>query len=305
MSAAVSIGIDVGGTSTRTVRFEQAAAVTTRTTDTPQGAPALLDHLVAEIDAIADGTTLDHVGIGVPGCVTPDGEVSMALNVGIDRPVSLARQLEQRVGVPVVVENDVNAAALGAFEHLTHGSSLVYLSIGTGFAAGIVIDGQIVRGSTGIAGEIGHVALPGSTATCACGQTGCIEATVSGRVITQAAVELGLGPSAVALWDAADRGHDGASTVRAATTQALAWTAKLMVLTLDIDHVVFGGGVSGLGDRLLDPVDAQLAQWESASPLLAAVGTSRRICLAPGGVELGALGADLSARARSGAKLVR
>lgn len=299
-----SVGVDVGGTWTRVVAFEPSGgSIAESVSSTPTGADALATHLAREVAKIGSGRgRLRHVGVGVPGRVTADGVVSMALNVGIDEPVALADRLTAELDVPVAVENDVNAAAVAALAATGTGSSVTYLSIGTGFAAGSIVDGTILRGTTGVAGELGHVPIPGEPDECVCGQTGCIEAIASGRALSEAAARIGLGaaPTAVDLWDAADAGDSQAAAVRDRAVGALAWTAQVVVLALDVDHVVFGGGVSVLGERLLAPIRAVLAQREAASPWLAAVGPSRRLSTAPPDTHLGAVGADLAARARFG-----
>lgn len=303
-SSPLSVGIDVGGTSTRVVVFAADHRVVAEALSaTPQGGRAVIEHVAGEYGRLTAGRgPIRHVGVGIPGRVTADGQVAMALNVGIHDPIPLAVELTARLGAPVVVENDVNAAALAALAELGSGSSITYVSIGTGFAVGSIVDGAVIRGATGGAGEIGHVPIPGDTTPCVCGQVGCIEALVSGRALSDAAAAIGLPgtPTVTDLWDAADAGTGAAVALQQRTVGALAWVAQVSVLMLDVDHVVFGGGVSELGERLLDPIRWELDAREQHSPWLASVGPSRRIRLAPGNGHLGAIGADLSARARLG-----
>lgn len=305
MTGHVSIGVDVGGTTTRIVAFGAAGEVLGESVSpTPQGAEAVIAAIVAGVAQVADGAgPVRHVGVGIPGQVVGDGSVALALNVGITTPVPLGDRLGAALGVPVVVENDVNAAALATLAALDDGNSLTYVSIGTGFAVGSIVDGVIVRGATGVAGEIGHVPIPGETVPCVCGQRGCIEALLSGRALSEAGAALGLGsadvaPTVVDVWDAADAGRSGAVALRTRTVEALTWVCQVSVLMLDAGHVVFGGGVSELGERLLAPVRAALQEREAQSPWLAAVGPSRRLRRAPTDGHLGAIGADLSARQR-------
>ena len=119
------------------------------------------------------------VGVGVPGIVA-GGVVRHAVNLDV-RQMDLAAALRDELGVPVAVDNDVRAAALGAYA--VRGGSLAYLNLGTGIAAGIVVDGRVRSGSTGAAGEIGHVAIDPAGPECACGQRGCIEAFAGGAAI--------------------------------------------------------------------------------------------------------------------------
>jgi glucokinase len=298
----VTVGVDVGGTSTRIVVFSDLGEqIEAHTTATPLGGPALLAHLG---DGIADSVSVDSrrltgVGVGIPGGVAADGTVSMALNIGIEQPLSLGSLLESRLGVPVRVENDVNAAALGAYVRLgcDAGSSLAYLSIGTGLAAGFVIGGEIARGSRGAAGEIGHIPLPHGDQRCQCGQIGCVETVASGRALIARMRAAGIDGRADDLWSAADAGEQAAIAIRDDAVAALAWCCQLMLLMLDVDRVVIGGGVGvGLGQRLIDPIALALAEREQQSPFLASIGISQRLIASPTGIEVGALGADRSAR---------
>jgi predicted NBD/HSP70 family sugar kinase len=196
----------------------------------------------------------------------------------------------------VVVENDVNAAALGAWAVLGGDptTTLSYLSIGTGFAVGTVIGGDAVRGGRGLAGEIGHVPYPDHTTPCPCGQVGCIETIVSGQALTARMAAGALGSTAIDLWDAADAGDALAEELRSEFVDVLAWAGQVALMLLDVDHVVIGGGVGvALGDRLVDRVRERLRERHAASPLLGSI--AGRVRAAPGGVELGALGAHLSA----------
>lgn len=301
--ALATVGVDIGGTSTRTVVFDETGQpVHTTHSRTPWGPGPLVDHVCDEISAAAGARTVTLVGVGVPGAVR-DGTVTMALNVGIDEPLAIADQLRERLGVPVTVENDVNAAALGAHLHLDGESSasLAYLSIGTGVAAGLVIDGQIVRGARGVAGEIGHIALPDRLTRCVCGQIGCIETVASGSAIRAAMDAAGIAGDAVDLWDLADSGTAAAAEIRDDAVAALAWASYLTLMLVDVERVVIGGGVGiALGDRIVAPIRKALGEVGSGSPFLASLDLDGRVIAAPQGVELGALGADRAARRANG-----
>jgi glucokinase len=322
----LALGVDVGGTSTRIATVDGGGTVIRMgVSPTPRGATAVVDHVASVVDlALADlvGQTVELVGVGMPGRIdVVHGTVSSALNLGIEEPVPVRTLLETRVGVPVIVENDVNAAALGAFDALAldERASLAFVSIGTGLATGHVVDGRLHRGATGAAGELGHVPVPGATVRCPCGQTGCLEAIASGGGMLRrwtaapgagvasggdrdgdgsSAPRPGGGPAlgVAALWDAADAGEVRAVTIRDDAVGAIAWTVQLLVMLLDVDVVVLGGGVSRLGDRLRDPVAAALGDRERGSSLIASAAPSSRLRLAPAASELGAVGAVLAAR---------
>jgi glucokinase len=294
-----TVGVDIGGTTTRTVFYDRAGeAVRSTISSTPWGPAPLLDHISSEIEHGASTHALAHVGVGIPGAVL-DGTVTMALNVGIDSPLAIAHDLGDRLGVPVTVENDVNAAALGAHLHLDGetSASLAYVSIGTGVAAGLVIDGQIVRGARGVAGEIGHIALPGHDRPCVCGQVGCVETVASGRALMAQMHAIGLHGDAVDLWDAADAGHAGATALRGGAVWALSWACYLTMMLVDVERVgIGGGGGIALGERLVAPMRGVLHGLGEGSPFVRSLALEGRLVAAPAGVELGALGADRSAR---------
>lgn len=275
-SPAMHVGVDVGGTSTRVVTFDRDLAVTGGTAaPTPRGATAICK-LIAElvVDSV-DGDKPATVAVGMPGRIdSAAGIVSAAVNLGISEPVAIADRLGQRIGHHVHLENDVNAAALGAFSRLglPAQASLAYVNIGTGIAAGFVLGGRLLRGATGGAGEIGHIPMRPDGPACACGQLGCAEAIGSGRAV-------GTDPT---------RRHDAVA--------ALAWTVQLCVMTLDVDIVAVGGGMTEQGTPLLEELRARLAAGASASAMLADTRLADRVMLAPAGEPLGSLGAVLAAR---------
>jgi glucokinase len=279
MTERTSVGVDVGGTTTRAVLFNSAlASIATRADATPRGGEAITDLVATLVEglAVASGAgPLQVVAVGVPGRVdVVGGIVGAAVNLGINESVAMGQRLQDRLGVPIHLENDVNVAALGAFAHfgLDRSASLAYVNVGTGIAAGFVLGGRLLRGATGGAGEIGHIPMRPDGPPCPCGQIGCAEAVGSGRAV------------------AADAASDGD------VIAAVSWTVQLCVMTLDVDVVVVGGGMTNSGDPfLLRLVDA-LAKSEAASPMLAATGLARRVRLAPVDAPLGSLGAVLAAR---------
>ena len=180
-------GIDVGGTKIHAIVTDEAGAVLgEHTVPTGQGPDEVVAGAVTALHAAADSVAspgrLRSVGVGIPGHVDPvSGIVSHAVNLGVVE-LRLGEELSSRLGVPVAVDNDVKAAALGAARHFgVHEEPLSYLNFGTGLAMATVHAGQIWRGNAGFAGEIGHLAVSGSGITCTCGQIGCLETVASGN----------------------------------------------------------------------------------------------------------------------------
>ncbi len=292
------IGLDIGGTKTDAVLVDETGAVV-RSLRLPTGFGAeavvqtavdAVERLVAE--AGIDLAEVDSIGVGIPGAVDPEeGRVSHAVNLGLSE-APIGADLAARIGREVRVENDVNAAALGAFHLLGHPreESIAYLNLGTGLAAGIVADGRLWRGRRGVAGEIGHLPVDPAGPVCPCGQRGCLELYASGSAVAREWPTDH--PLAVrALFDAAASGDPAATAVRDRLLQGVAEAVRILVLTADAHHVVIGGGISRLGDELLDGVRAVIRAWEEASPFVATLGLGERLELLPADFPAAAAGA--------------
>lgn len=303
-SAPLAVGVDIGGSKVLAValdaRYQVSAQVRLRTGNGPHG---VVESALEAVHRLAAAATvpvaaLGVVGVGVPGLVRPgSGDVSHAVNLGLgDGGVSLGAELADRLGVPVAVENDVNAAALGAAHLLgLAGTDLAYLSIGTGLAAGLVTGGRVRRGARGAAGEIGHVPVDPAGPRCPCGQRGCLETLASGSAIAAAWPKSdGVAPAS-ALFAAAAAGDPAAVAVRDTFAGHLAAAVRLLVLTCDVETVVLGGGVTEVGPALLDAVAAALRRQAAGSAFLAALGLAERVASVPAGSPCAAVGAALSA----------
>jgi predicted NBD/HSP70 family sugar kinase len=234
------------------------------------------------------------IGVGVPGAVDPaSGRVAHAVNLGLDG-LALGDELGERLGVRVRLENDVNVAALGAFHLLGHGPerSMAYLNLGTGLAAGLVLGGRLWRGSRGTAGEIGHIPVDPAGELCSCGQRGCLELLASGSAVArQWPTEH---PRPVQnLFEAAAAGDALAIEVRQRFIDNVASAVRVLVLTVDVDVVVIGGGISSLGEPLLAGVRGALDGWAAVSPFIASLELSSRVELVASGVPVAAIGAAL------------
>ena len=293
------VGIDIGGTKTDAVAVLDDGTVGHQLRlPTGFGRDAVLDTAVDAVSRLAelastDIAAFDSIGVGVPGAVDHDGRVVHAVNLGID-DLALGEELAGRLGRPVRVDNDVNAAALGAFHLLERdpGHSMAYLNLGTGLAAGLVLRGELWRGSRGAAGEIGHIPVDPAGPECPCGQRGCLEMVASGSAIARQWPTDDPQP-ARALFTAAAAGDPLAAGVRTRLIENVAAAVRILVLTVDVDSVVIGGGLSSLGQDLLDDVVAVLRRWEDASAFLASVSLSSRVAIVPQGFPAAAVGAAL------------
>jgi predicted NBD/HSP70 family sugar kinase len=152
-----------------------------------------------------------------------------------------------------------------------------------------VFDGELWRGARGVAGEIGHIPIAEGP-ECPCGQRGCLELYASGSALAR--LWPSTDPQPVrALFDAADAGDLSAEQVRRGFVASVASAVRILVLTTDVDLVVIGGGISNLGDRLLDALRAALDAQATTSRFLASQDLSPRIRLVPRGVPVAAVGA--------------
>lgn len=304
-------GIDIGGTKIAVLIVDADGAVLGRATRSSSAGDqdGAAEAIVACLDeALASaGLTRDElraVGVGVPGRVDPErGTVTLAVNLGWhDFPLKDA--LETRLGRPVVVENDARAAAIGLHRRGVLGTDapndLAYLAVGTGIAAGVVLDGRLHRGARGLAGEIGHAIADGSGPTCTCGQQGCLEAFASGPAIARRA----RAESAREVYQAAREGNDAACALVDDVGRRLAWAVHLLVLTYDVERVVIGGGVSHAGDVFAAPIHQELARLRAASPQAGELLPADIVEILPAEAEAGAWGAVAIARSR-GEEVVR
>jgi glucokinase len=296
--AALRIGLDVGGTKTDAIAVDPAGEIVARVRRaTGWGPDGVVDSITAAVEELsarlgADGVGFGSIGIGVPGQVEPDGaRVAHAVNLGIDS-LDLAAAVNARLPGAVRIENDVKAAAAGAYA--LHGAtgSMAYLNLGTGIAAGIVVDGVVWRGSRGAAGEVGHLSVDPAGPRCRCGQRGCIEALAGGAAIAERWGRTSALPVRD-VFDAADAGDPAAVALRHGLAQGVAAAVRVLVLTLDVDEVVLGGGLVGLGARLTEVVDAELRAGGGASPFLRSLRLHDRVSPLPAGSPAAALGAAL------------
>jgi glucokinase len=268
-----AVGIDVGGTKVAAGVVDDAGVLLRHLRLTTPGDPA------AAVEAIAGAVTeLDAVGlpvgVGVAGFVGRDCSTVLAAPNLAWRDEMFGRRLAQRLGVPVHVENDANAAAWAEvrFGAAHDRSAVVCVTVGTGVGGGVVTDGVLLRGGFGLAGEIGHLPVVGDGRPCGCGQRGCLEQYASGTALVRAARDLiAADPAAGAALSAACGGAPEALDGPVITAVAAAgdppsrrliadlgdWLGIGLVAlsaVVDPECFVIGGGVAEAGELLLGSV---------------------------------------------------
>lgn len=297
MDGNMTIGIDIGGTKIEGVLADPTGAVhaTCRISARPGN-----DLVVEDTVRVARSLTEEPVpvGIGIPGQIDAEhGVVRNVVNLGITE-LALADEVGARLGAPVRIENDVNAAALGAAavvggERKAGTGTVVFLNLGTGLAAGIVRDGRLDRGSTGAIGEIGHVPVDPNRLPCPCGQRGCLETVACGGAVAR------LWPSAdPAMPDILRRAAQGdpeARRVRDMVLHAIGDALQIVAQAYDPRLILVGGGMARTGAPLFDAIGAEMRRRAEGCPFLTTLDIPSRVRPVPDGAPIGAIGAALAA----------
>jgi glucokinase len=296
-----AVGLDIGGTKTHGVVLAEDGSILAQVRkSTRPGADGVVDTAARVFAALGrevggHGHLTGPVGVGVPGLVdVARGTLRHAVNLDVNGDdLPLRDLLAERLGVPVLLENDVNAATLAA-RALVDADDVVYLSVGTGLAAGLVLDGRLRRGEHGAAGEIGHLPVDPGGAVCGCGQVGCLETIASGRALAEAWPTPD-GPPAADLFAAAAAGDVKAIAVRDRFCWGVASAVRALCLTIDPERIVLGGGVSEVGEPLREQVVLQLRALGEGSAFLASLGLADRLSMVPLHYPVAAVGAALVA----------
>lgn len=294
----VRLGVDIGGSKTDVVIVDDAGRVLHRhVRPSGFGSDVVLGNVaaaVAEVCAAAGITPADadSIGVGVPGSVL-DGVVTYAQNLGIAR-LNLADELSTLWGVRPTLDNDVNAAAVGAW--ITEGAghdSIALLNLGTGLAAGIILDGRLWRGARGTVGEIGMISLDPTAPEGPDGIRGGLETYASGSGIAWQAG----GEPAESVLARADLDADAAQ-IRERLFEAMATAVRILILTLDVEEVVVGGGLTRMGPSLLEGARRVMREWERTSGFMVSVDLTARMRMVDPDTPLAAIGAAMRGAGR-------
>ena len=276
-------GVDLGGTTVKLAYFDQEGTMLHKweiPTDTTDNGSRILPDIAAAVkDYIRkNGISFDSligIGIGVPGPVTPGGIVNKCINLGWG-VFNIEKALSDLTGLPVKAGNDATVATLG--ECWKGGGAgcknMVMATLGTGVGGGIVVDGQVIHGSTGAGGEIGHMVLNrNETESCGCGKKGCVEQYCSATGIVRIAKQfLAAREDASSLrsvenltckdiFDASAAGDALASEI---LEQVYAYMGEFLANICNVvnpECVVLGGGVSKAGAPLLEGVQRHFGKY--------------------------------------------
>ena len=268
-------GVDVGGTTIKLGLFTVEGELLEKweiPTRTENQSEAVLPDVASAVQGKMEekGIAKEDVagiGFGVPGPVTAEGIIVMNANLGW-RNKNVSRELEELTGLPCKGGNDVKTAGLG--EMWRGGAAgykdAVFITLGTGVGAAIIVDGKVILGSKGAAGEVGHIKVDGEiTQPCGCGGVGCMEQFASAPGIVKMAKELleksdqpsclrGKEITAKIVFDAVKAGDELAMEVAERFGHYLGYALSATAAIVDPEAFIIGGGVSRAGDLLIEYV---------------------------------------------------
>ncbi len=305
-----ALGVDLGGTNLRIAAVSESGEIVdviSTATDVKRGRDVVISEMSEAVQTLAGrlkAHTLTGVGIGVPGIIDMStGMLRKSPNLPGWEEYPVREEIERRLGSRVVLENDANAAALG---ELWMGAGkgaqdLCMFTLGTGVGGGIVLNGQIWRGMTGMAGELGHTPADPNGHPCGCGSRGCVEQYASATAVKRLAMEAvasGKAPelaaalkrdgelSSKAVFELAKRGDGAAQKVFDTVGESLGISIAAAINTLNLPTYVVGGGVS--------------AAWDAFSPKMFETVKQRSFIYAATGPESGRRNPTVIRRAQLG-----
>ena len=293
----LKIGVDVGGTKIEAVLVDAMGTVLgSARIPARHGNDAVIEDIVAVAHQAA-GERFDEVraiGVGTPGTVdSASGHVGNIVNLDVVS-LDMGPLISQR---SAHVENDVNAAAVGAATVLGGADgmagTIAFLNFGTGLAAGIVENGVLMHGYSGAAGEIGHIPVEPHRLKCPCGQYGCLETVCSGASVGR--LWPNADPPMPDLIRRAKKREAEAVDVLDMVVRAIGDTIQILAQSVDPRLIVLGGGMAKTGEPLVEVITAELRRRESQCRFLETLDLPARLRLAPVDQPVGAIGAAMAA----------
>lgn len=273
------IGLDLGGTNSVFGIVDSRGDIKVTTAIKTQGYKNVEDYVKASVEAlqiiidqVGGIDNIKAMGIGAPNGNYYNGTIEFAPNLewGRNGVVPLADLFSKALGIPVALTNDANAAAIGEMIYgVARGmKNFIVLTLGTGVGSGIVVNGQLVYGCDGFAGELGHVIVIENGRPCGCGRRGCLEAYCSATGVARTARELlatteepsslrELNPDEITSYDvsmAAEKGDKLALDVYAFTGKLLGEACANFAAFSSPEAFIFFGGLTKAGNLIMDPI---------------------------------------------------
>jgi glucokinase len=272
-----AIGIDIGGTKMAGALVDESGQILAelKVPSPIDDADQMIEAIGSLISKLGEGQKVGAVGVAAAGFMSADREIMYhSPNIAAWRNEPLKKRIETKVIRPVLLENDANAAGWAEFRFGAGlgSKSMIMLTIGTGVGGAIISDGVLLKGGFGIGGELGHAVLFPGGKECGCGQRGCVESYCSGTALLKSARELAASTepkgstlrelmlqkgelSGEQLYKAILENDPGANELIVTLGKNLGTAiASIYVPLLDPELVVIGGGVSAVGEKLLEPI---------------------------------------------------
>lgn len=312
------VGIDFGGTGIKIGIVDENGSILIKNsflTDPDKSGNEIVKDIIECTKKVIDDSKLPlkdilGIGIGAPGLLNPEtGQLKLLANVPNLNDIYIAKAISDSLNKPVFLDNDVNAMSLGEFYY---GSgigkkNIIALTVGTGVGGGIIINGELYRGTTFTAGEIGHMSIDRDGKYCGCGNYGCLERYVGKEGIIERFklyqskgiktsidkyLEDGeISPKSIAM--AAKDGDKISIEVLKETGEILGHAIANLVNILNPEIVIIGGGISNAGDLLMEPVRMGMIKHAYTIPAAAV-----KIVKAKLGNDAGIVGSASLARAK-------
>ena len=277
------VGIDIGGTNivfglvdARGTILCSDSIKTQAYAEVEECIDAVCEKLMPLIESRGGADKVKGIGIGAPNGNYYNGTIEFAPNLPWKGVIRLAEMFEERLGIPTALTNDANAAAIG---EMTYGvarglKDFIMITLGTGVGSGIVINGQMVYGHDGFAGELGHVIVKEDGRPCGCGRKGCLETYCSATGVARTAREMLIARSDESLlrkipaeeivskdvYDAAVRGDKLALEIFQYTGDILGRALANAIAFSSPEAIVLFGGLAKAGDLILKPVQKSMEE---------------------------------------------
>ncbi len=270
-----TLAIDIGGTKVALGIVKDGTLIERHQIETPESTNVA--HFTQSIlkDIRSWINDIDNIGVSTTGFVTKDGITAINPDtLNFPTPFPFAQELEKQTGKPVAILNDAQAAAWYEFVQLNDISlNMAFITVSTGVGGGIIIDGKLHQGHSGLAGHIGHMSIDVNGKKCGCGQIGCVESIASGTAIKKASDELFSVPlTNIELFEQA-KTNGVAEQIIANSARAIATLCCNLKAGLDLDVIVLGGGI-GFAEGYLARVNEAIQRRPKVFqvPVLAAKG---------------------------------
>ncbi|MCF3945005.1 ROK family glucokinase [Oceanobacillus alkalisoli] len=279
------IGIDIGGTTVKIGLINHDGEILVKweiPTNKDNAGQAVINDIWTSITEMIAKHKIENeiigIGVGAPGFINPEtGIVEEAVNIGW-KNFNLTEELHRLCNLPVFIENDANLAALAENWKGSGNSAenLIFITLGTGVGGGIIANGEILNGTNGTAGEIGHILVAPNEYRCNCGRVGCLEAIASATGIVHMAMDhINKAPHGVLaacynqrgmleakdVFDCAMAGDEASQRIINRMAEALGMAMANLAVTINPSHIIIGGGVSKAGEPLLAKITAAFKKY--------------------------------------------